>query len=332
MCDRLEKRKVMIGGRSVLALSSLVIAVLLYLGSLKPVHIAIAAMVEGVAFSFTGPAMQTIVSELSDRETLLNAVSVSAVFHNGMGIVGALVAGLLVESVGAVGVYLCMTLLFCFAVYTLFKLPKGSPGNGAGRAVHTDLVDGVRYLRTKPVLMAVLGLAFTRFLFAQPYRDFLPAFAQDDLGLSAVGLGLLTSATGIGAFVASLVGASVGDTRHKGALLLASGVAIGISLLLLMSVRALPAVLLFVFLEACFSGTGQVLTSTLLQSHSDTSYRGRTAGVYMMLMGLSRFAVVPAGAMVDRVGVPMVASAMAVVVIGVYLAVAFLWPGLRKLR
>ena len=198
--------------------------------------------------------------------------------------------------------------------------------------MHAELLAGIRYLRTKPVLLALLGLAFAQYLLAQPYRSLLPAYSEDVLGLGASGLGLLTSATGIGALVMSLVSASMGDTRHKGALLLVSGLAIGAALMLLMTSRSLPLAFCFILIESSFTSLAQVMISTLEQSHCEPAYRGRLAGLSMMLMGFSSLILIPAGALVDSLGVPIVVSVMGALLIAIYVGVTLLRPEVRRLR
>jgi MFS family permease len=331
ICDRFEKRKVMAAGRLILGLSAMALAILFYTGRLQPIHIGILAMVEGVAFSIVGPAMTSIVAELVDRDILLNAVSVSAIVHSGMQIVGSLLAGWMIEALGAGGVYASITVLMAVASFALVQLPSGVCGDGRGGGIYAELRAGLGYVASNPVLIAVLGLAFARVLLAQPYRGLLPAYAQDNLHVGASGLGLLTSATGIGALAMAILSATIGDTPHKGKLLLASGIGIGAALLVLMTSRSLPVAFALILVESSFTSLGQMMTSTLQQSYCQPEYRGRLAGVSMMLMGLSSLILIPAGALVDKVGVPTVVSAMGALIIVVYVVVALLLPRVRGL-
>ena len=332
LSDRFEKRFVMLGARVILAVSSFSVAILIWLDALQPWHIAASSMLDGIAFSILSPAMQTIVSELVDRDTLLNAVSLASVFEGLTAIVGAAAAGLLTESVGADSVYVGMGLLFCLVGYTIFRLPPGETSSARNRSVAAELVDGLRYLRGSPVLMAIAGLSVASFVLAQPYNAFLPAFAGAELGLDASGLGVLTSLMGVGALLMSLIMVSLGDTRHKGKLLLVAGVAMGVCLLLIVSVPALSGVYVFVALQAGFSNMSRVMTRTLLQSNSEAAYRGRVTSAVTMLASLSRLSTLPAGALADRYGVPLVVGVLAVLLIAVYLAMGLLMPRLKKLR
>lgn len=330
--DRFEKRWVMLAARIYLITVSLVVVLLLALGALRLWHLAVVAMLEGVAFSVMAPALHSIVAELVERETLLNAMSVNAVFEGGMAILGPLGAGLLIEWVGPIGVYLSMCVLFGFAGYTLFRLPEGLSNDGDSTTVHSEVLKGARYLWLSPVLIVVLGLSFARGLFGQPYRVFLPAFAQDQLGFGAAGLGALTSAMGVGALLSSMLAASLGNTHHKGRLLLGSGIAAGMCLILLVWILPIPAPFLFVALVAGFISLARLVTRTLLQSHSKPGYRGRIASIGMMLHSLSTLGALPAGALADVYGVPTVISALAVLLMLVHGGVGLLRPEVRRLR
>ena len=118
MADRFPKRTILIWTRVGLILISLCMALLIFLDAIRAWHVVAVSMLEGAMFAFMMPAQETLYSELVDRETLLNAVSLNAVMEGLMGIVGAVSAGLLIEAVGAGGVYVAMALLFALAGYT----------------------------------------------------------------------------------------------------------------------------------------------------------------------------------------------------------------------
>src|SRR5437667_11489157 len=60
------------------------------------------------------------------------------------------------------------------------------------------LVDGMRFLRAHPIILAVLSLDFFATFFGSP-RALLPVYASDILHIGPQGLGLLLAATSIGA-------------------------------------------------------------------------------------------------------------------------------------
>jgi MFS family permease len=148
---------------------NLALVALLWLDMLLPWHLIAVAAVEGVAFSCIAPAMRSLVSELVPPDTLMNAVSVAAVVEGAMVIVGGVVAGILIETVGPEAVYAGVALLLTAASVALLQLPTGMRGGSASRKMSRDLYFGVRHMMSRPVLIALLGLSFARNLFGGPY-------------------------------------------------------------------------------------------------------------------------------------------------------------------
>jgi MFS family permease len=332
LSDRFEKRHVMVASRAILTFTSLSLATLLLTGNLQVWHVVVAAALEGISFSILDPALSTVVAELVDREALLSAVSISAVIEALAGAVGAALAGWMIQATGPAGVYLMMAALFITAGYTHARQPRGLRHEGKANPIWSDFLAGLRYLRGSPVLLSLVVLSLARVLLAEPYRTFMPAFAKETLGLDAAGLGLLNSAMGLGWLASSLVATALGNTPHKGKLLLGAGLGGACMVLVLTSVPGLPAPVLWVALEASFTGLGDVLTWTLLQSISEPAYRGRVFSVGMMLSGLVRLGTLPAGAVADRIGVPAVLSALALAVGLIYLLVGLVRRDVRALR
>lgn len=332
MADRFDKRYVMMGARLALILDSTIMAILIFTGLVQPWHIAAMAVLESSALAFMGPAQRTMVSELVDRKSLFSALSVAAVFEGLMGVIGAYLAGWMIEALGPGGVYVIMAVLFASVGYTLNKLPPSNTRNAPRGSVHGDLLNGLRYMRASPIILTVLAVVLARSLFTQPYRAFQPAYVEGMLGLGASELGLLTSAAAAGALISSLIGASLGNTRYKGYLLLGAGVAVGICLILFVQVPILPLPFIIVAIESGFSKLSDVLSNSLLQLNCRVEYRARVDSIRSLLMSASRLVAVPAGALVDTVGLTPVITVFGALVIVVHLGAAILHAPVRSLR
>jgi hypothetical protein len=189
----------------------------------------------------------------------------------------------------------------------------------------------LRYLRSSPLIMALLGLAFARLLFMQPYSSFLPAFSSRNLGFDAAGLGTLVSIGGIGALAGSILIAAAGDRGHKGKLLLAAGSAAAASVLTLMLTPAMFSPFILVALISGFNNSAEVFTRTLVQTLCEASYRGRVASVAMVFSNFVSLCVIPAGALADAYGVPVVVGSLAAAVLAIQIAAAILIPEVRNL-
>jgi len=332
VADRVEKRDLLIWARLGMTLNTLAIAVLISMGVIQIWHLVVNSLLSGVFFSFMMPAGQAIVSELVDRQALLNAVSLNSVGMGLMGIFSAALAGYLVTVVGVAGAYYAMVGCYLIALYALVKLPRTRRRGRTSNSLWADLREGVRYIGTHSILLALLGVVLARVLFVMPYRTFMPKFAQEVMGMDASGLGVLMAAPGLGALISSLATASLGDFQGKGKLLLASGVVMGGSLFLFVNASHFSLVLLFLALVGAAGNACMVMNNTLLQVNCHDRLRGRVMSVYMMMWGLMPLGTLPAGAIADRMGLPLVISLEGGLLVLIFVGVGLLWPRVRRLE
>lgn len=332
VADRMEKRTLLLWTRVGMLVNSLVVAALISLGQIQVWHIAASSVFTGILFAFMMPAQQAIISDLVDEHILLNAVSLNSVGMGLMGIFCASLAGVLIESVGVAGVYYLQALLYLFAIVTIAKLPLTGAASTSRGSMWADLQDGIRYLKVSPALVVLLGLGLVRVLFVMPYRTLMPAFARDVLGFDASGLGLLLSATGVGALVSALVVCAAGDCRGKGRILLFGGMVLGAALILFASIPVMVSTFVFVAIIGAFNNVVMVMNNTLIQTHSEIAYRGRVLSVYMMLWGLTPLGTIPAGALADRYGVPIIIIAQGVLTLALFVAAATRRPEVREMN
>jgi len=332
VCDRVEKRDLLLWTRGLMGLNILVIALLISAGAIQVWHLLASALFSGVLFSFMFPAYQTIIPKLVDRDTLLNAFSLDAVGMGLMGIIGAPVAGMLIDHVGVAGVYYAMAFLYFLSVPAMSRLPATNQKKEVRNSAWLDLREGTHYILRQPVLLGLLSLALARVIFAMPYTTLMPKFAREVMGFEGTGLGLLVAAPGVGSLIGSLAVASLGNYRDKGKLLLASGVGTGLGLFLFVTVRPLPLVLFFLALVGAAGNISMVANSALLQANAEDHLRGRVMSVYLMMWGLTPLGTLPAGAVADRLGVPPVVALEGLLLATVFLAVMFLQPQMRRLE
>ncbi|MBN1640534.1 MAG: MFS transporter [Anaerolineae bacterium] len=317
--DRMEKRALLLWARSLLSLVSLLLTMLILTGAVQVWHLAVASTLRGVLFALIMPTQQAFLAELVGHKALLNAVSLNSVGMGLMGIVAPSLAGLLIDALGIRSVYALITTCYVGVTLTLIGLPHSSVAPPSVHSVWTDLRAGIAYLRLRPILVPLLGMVFARGLFGMPYRTFLPKFAQDQLGLDAAGYGILSSAPGVGALISSLFLAAQEDLRGKGRVLLGTAAAFGVLLILLAPTSSFPIALALLVAVGVASNACMVTNQTLVQVNVDAAYRGRVMSMYMMMFGLTRIVTIPAGAIADSYGVPVVIGTQ-----GVLLAIAAL--------
>lgn len=332
MCDRLEKRGILVWSRLAMVFNSLILAVVISLGWVQVWHLAVSSLIIGALFAFLMPAQQTIITELVDDKTLLNANSLNSVGMGLMGIVSSWLAGLLIEYYGVDAVYYVMGAMYALALYTTTKLPL-SPGRGdCGGSVWADLRMGVTYIVRHPAILMLLVLGLSRVLLSMQYRTLMPKYAKDVVNLDAAGLGLLMAAPGVGALLISLAIAALGDFRRKGLLYLINGFAMGIGLVVFGLVPVLWVALAALAVVGAASQACMVATQTLLLANSTAEYRGRVMSVYMMSYGLTPLGTIPSGALADTLGVPIVLVGQGALLVGSFGLARVVRPRLHEME
>ena len=111
LADRLNKRKLLILGFMLSAIATVIIAIVITIGSIEWWHLAISAFVLGSSMALTSGARQSIIPELVEREEVLNAISLGNTAGNASRIAAPAIAGLMVVLVGVQGVYYLMSVL-----------------------------------------------------------------------------------------------------------------------------------------------------------------------------------------------------------------------------
>jgi MFS family permease len=192
-----------------------------------------------------------------------------------------------------------------------------------------EAVEGLRFVRSQPVLLGAISLDLVAVLFGGAVA-LLPAIAEERLGVGAVGLGWLRAAVGIGAALVTLVLAVKPVTRRVGATMLVAVAIFGAGTIVLGVTTSF--VIAFVSL-AVLSGADAVsvfIRGTLVPLVTPADKRGRVLAVETVFIGASN----ELGAFESGVAGQLVGPAAAVVIGGAAtLAIAVAWgrlfPALR---
>jgi Na+/melibiose symporter-like transporter len=331
LSDRFDKRNILIWIRWIRLLAHLAIAVLISVGAIQVWHLATRSMIAGVLLALIMPAERAIVPELVDRQTLLNAFALTSIATGLMGMLAAWAAGLMIDTVGVGAVYYAIVVFHLLTVVVVAQLPRTGQKREVSSSMWTDLVEVLRYITHRPVLLALLGLALATVVLGRPYRTLMPTYAKRVMGFGAAGLGVLTAAPQLGSLLSSLAMASLGHFRAKGRLLLVAGIVLGTSLFAFGNVRVLGLVLLSLILAGFMNNVCLVVTQTLLQVNVEDRFLGRVMSLQIMMSGLIPLGTLPASAVADWAGVPVAVSTLGALLVAVFGVVA-LSPRVRRLE
>ena len=332
LADRMEKRRLLILSQGGLGVISLALAVLVSLDLIQFWHLLVAAALSGTVFAFNMPARQAIIPELVPRRSLFNAIALSSGVMNATRVIGPSVAGVLMAVIGIDGAFYAAVGCTLVAMLLLIKLPRTSPeGRRVQASVAGDIIEGLRYLRSHPLILTLLSMVMMMVLFGMPYQSLMPVFAEI-LEVQELGFGFLMTMTGVGAVVGSLVIANLGDFKRKGALPLVCGISFGLTLILFANITSLYPALFVLMVVGAVSTSFMSINNTLIQMNITDEVRGRVMSVYMMTFGLMPLGTLPAGAIAERWGAPIAITIGGGILAVVVLLLAILRPNVRRLE
>lgn len=341
--DRIQKRDVIIICQIATTIVATIIAILIATGNIQYWHLLGSSFIAGIIGAFNQTARNSIMAELVSRDKLYNGIALNNVGACTASILGPAISGILIGAVSMQGAYYTGIGLYIVGIIIMRMLPDtGSLPRVTGGSMLKHLMEGLRYVRGQRLLMILFTLELALTLFGVTYSGLMPVFA-DLWNLQSEGYGFLLAASGVGSLLASLVVASMGDYKHKGLLILISGVVFGMVLLLFSNTGVLSEWLHMgsgTFYVACFSliAVGFMATvysttsNTNIQMVSSDEYRGRANGVFSMIVALYPLATLGLGAMAEGIGAPLALSVSAGILTLIMAAVLMFVRPLRQME
>ena len=296
IADSHDRRRVALFSSSVMwaAVGGLALQAWLQVGNVWLLYALVA--VQSGAQAINQPARSAIIPVLVRKELLPAANALSMVTFGLAMTAGPLLAGVLVATVGFGWTYTLDLVSFAFAFWALLKLPPMPPGKQAGRAGLRSVVEGFRFLGTRPNLRMTFIIDLVAMILAQP-RALLPAVGALMVGGGETTVGILLASTAVGAFLAGLFSGPLGSIRRQGSAVVWSVMGWGASiaafgLVVVLAGRSgatgvtawlIPAALCC-GLAGIADSVSAVFRTTILQSATPDHLRGRLQGVFIVVV------------------------------------------------
>ena len=302
--DRISKQRVMTFGQIIATIVPTIVAFLLYTDQLIWQHLFFASIVQGAAWAFIVPSRQSMIPDLVGKKLLSNARSLNGAGFSITILIGPIIGGILYEYIGPFGSY-CSVVALCLSSLICTRLINVNTHNyeesRPTKRFWPDLLEGVRYASSNNLvlLLLLIGGAFVAFSF--PFRMLLPAYIDLVYEKGPVELGIMSGMIGVGSFIGSVSFAALGRTK-RGLMLISTCFLCGTGLLLISNIPIYLLGLLFCLILG-FGETGRrVLDQALLVDNIDPIYHGRVTSLFTMTIGITPFAVVPLGLLMDHYG------------------------------
>ena len=256
--------------------------------------------------SMNPTAGQSILRDLVPETELMSAVSLYSIGFNFARIVGPSIGGVLILWIGVGGclVFYGVCLLFSALELLGIRIVSGAASVSEGN-LFNEFKEGVRYVRTTPMILASTIAAYVISIFVGTYTRFLAVFSKDVLQVGPDGMGLLVAAPGVGAVLSLIVLNALEERWNRKMLLWFSSKATPLLLILFCLSRNLW---LSVVLLGLFGGM-QIIFRTvsrlIIQVDTPRELLGRVMSVFLMDQGMRSLGSMVMGAFVTIFGAAM---------------------------
>lgn len=303
LADFLRRQRVMAMALALGALASGGLAALTAAGLVAPWHIVLTSFLIGSSFALYAPARLALLPRLVPKGIFISAATVEFSSTRVVGSLGPILAGTLLDWMGAPITLVVQLSLFGLGAFIFLKTGLRAVWQESAtlRKIHfgQDLRQAGSYLRHDRALLSLLLLGLVVVPVGLAYQRMMPVFARDVFGAGPAMLGIMLGLGDIGVALAGLGIAAVGNSFSKGqALRLAAGL-FGAGLVILASTRSTTIVLLLLLVQGIVVGVYLTLTNVLFQSRPPDELRGRVMSAWGMVWGVLPLTSLAVGALAE---------------------------------
>lgn len=284
IADRFPKHRLILITQTALLIQAAIFGLLAVTHSLQLWHLYVLALILGTINAIDQPTRQSFVSELVDREDLVNAVGLNSMQFNAARIIGPAVAGITIAKFGAAPALIFNAVSFLAVIVGLLMMnPQQfhAARTTERRGVLESVAEGLSYVRRTPQVLLILLVVAAVGTFGFNFTVILPLLGGFVLHTDAEGFGLLSAFVGVGALLAAIGTAFAREMTLRRLLVASLAFGIILAVLALVPVFWISAALLVALGIAGI--TFATTANTLLQLSVPGALRGRVMGIYTLL-------------------------------------------------
>lgn len=287
--DRLDRRKLVIGIQSFMAVFSFLFAILVGQQLVSWVHVYLYVFIGGICLSITQTNRMALIANTVPREAMSNAFATNVLTIPGTRMIGPFVGGILITTLGFFWNFTLESILYLGTViaYLPMKTPytQRRPAQESTRFID-DLIKSFTYVwKDKRVLLYITLLGFIPNTILEPVMFLLPVFTDEALRRGADVGGYLVAINGLGGLLMAFFIASFGFIYPKGKIILISAIVSSIVVLMFSNAFILPLAFFLIMIFAPSQTAFRTATVTLMTLIAPDEMRSRVMSLMRYSMG-----------------------------------------------
>jgi MFS family permease len=286
VADRFDRRRVVMACTLALVLAAALLFQFAQKGSGQLTAIYAVLVLIGTARAFSGPASQALMPHLVPAEHLGNAVAWASSTFKIANVIGPAVGGLLYAWRGASTVYVVSAVELVIALGLIGEMQIRLGRMEKSALSWSTVLAGVRYVWEQRIILGCISLDLFAVLLGGA-EALLPIFARDILHVGPWGLGLLRSASALGAAVTAVWLAYHPVARRAGPIMLACVAIFGVATIGFGLSKSFPLTLLALAVIGASDMVSVFVRMTLVPLITPPEMRGRVSAVNLIFIGAS---------------------------------------------
>jgi predicted MFS family arabinose efflux permease len=301
--DRRDRRDMILMSQIIQMLVALVLAVLIYTRRIDITHVLTLTLIVGCARAFGGPAYQSLLPTLVDKEHLSNAIALNSIQFNLAQVIGPFLAGAALAAFGMAACFGLNGISFLFVIAAILSLRDVHVPPRASESMVAQFRGGLQFVQGSSNLRTVIALGFFAAFLGAPLLTFLPVITRDVFHRDVGFYTQLMTFSGAGAIMGALMVAWLGKNKHMGRTLLISLALFGTIMVGFGLSRRTSLSALILFTGGSLFVMCSSLTTSLAQLLAPPEFRGRVVSIFLVaILGGSPLGGLTSGWLVTRVG------------------------------
>jgi len=329
LAGRFERRRQLMAYTSMGAVIAALLAVLVATGSIEIWMVYVLALVAGAVDALAGPIRMVLVYDSVEERDLTNAVALNALGGNAMRVIGPAIGGGLIGVVGTQGTFQVQAICLIASVFLTWRLRASPPELAETAGIFRSVAGGLAYVVRDRRMLTIVVMALLPSILVYPYVTFLPVFARDVLNSDQTGYGYLAAAVGAGSLLGGGIVAFTSGKARFGPGMMWTCLVYCLSVGAFTVARDLWLAVGILVVAGVFHSIYSALNASLMQLKAAPEYRSRVMSLQTMTWGMTPFAGLLMGRMIDQWGAPHVVGGWMTVAALLTLLIAI---GSREMR
>ena len=284
LADALERRRFLIVAQAVTAALSAALAVNAFLP--EP-HLWVFFAFAGLsvsAYALYSPAFRAWPARLLTPDLYTSATALEVVYYQSAAIVGPILTGVLIGTVGVEWAYVVDAVSYLAVVAAVVRMSPSPPTAERLSIGWSSIRGGFRLLKRNQILQGAFLIDLNAMIFGIPVALY-PAFVLDVLHASPGVLGFLYAAEAGGALLVALLSGRAKHVRRQGLVTIVACMCWGAGIVGFGFARSLWVAMVFLVLASAADMVSGLYRDAIVKTVTPDAMRGRLEGVGLAVWG-----------------------------------------------